>query len=291
VNHPKTYEPISAQYSPTQPELLFVNRPEYSSTVSTARCNFRYMRLLELTSHGELRLTEFVGDSIPPYAILSHTWAEDGNEITFDDLGTDIDKNTAAYKKLKFCGDQAVNDGLRYFWVDTCCINKLNPIELQQAINSMFRWYRDAAKCYVYLSDVSIYESGNNQTSQLSWELAFRTSRWFTRGWTLQELIAPELVEFFSEQGNLLGDKKSLEQQIHEITWIPVQALQGRSLLYFTVDERMLWAKNRQTKYEEDKVYSLQGIFDVCMPLLYGEGEERAFIRLREEINRRSTGK
>jgi Heterokaryon incompatibility protein (HET) len=249
------------------------------------------MRLLGLTSHGELSLTEFVGDSIPPYAILSHTWAENGNEITFDELGTGIDKNTAAYKKLKFCGDQAANDGLKYFWVDTCCINKSNPIELQQAINSMFRWYRDAAKCYVYLSDVSMNESGNNQLSQLSWESAFRTSRWFTRGWTLQELIAPELVEFFSEQGNRLGDKKSLEQQIYEITGIPIQALQGSSLSYFTVDERMLWAKNRETKYEEDKVYSLQGIFDVCMPLLYGEGEERAFIRLREEISRRSTGK
>jgi hypothetical protein len=239
------------------------------------------MRLLQLSS-GELSLTEFVDDLVPSYAILSHTWAQ--GEITFHDLTAGIAKSKVAYKKLKFCGDQAASDGLRYFWVDTCCIDKSNFVELQHAINSMFRWYRDAAKCYVYLSDVSTSENTNDRPSQLSWESAFRKSRWFTRGWTLQELIAPKSVLFFSKEGSRLGNKETLKRQIHEITKIPIKAFQGSSLSHFTVDERMSWAENRETNYKEDKAYSLQGIFGVCIPLLYGEGEERAFNRLREEI-------
>jgi heterokaryon incompatibility protein (HET) len=243
------------------------------------------MRLLQL-SHGEISLTKFVSN-VPPYAILSHTWANDDSEIIFSDIKNGTAKTkTVAFKKLKFCGERALSDGLDYFWVDTCCIDRSDQNELQHAINSMFRWYRDAVRCYVYLSDISVTKKRKRTSSSKDpWESAFRISRWFTRGWTLQELIAPQSVEFFSQQGIRLGDKKSLERQIYEITGIPIKAFQGDSLTHFTVDERMSWAKARDTTYKEDKAYSLQGIFDVCMPFLYGEGEERAFSRLREEIN------
>jgi hypothetical protein len=156
----------------------------------------------------------------------------------------------------------------------------------------MFRWYRNAAKCYVYLSDVSRYAfDANDKSNQLPWESAFRKSRWFTRGWTLQELIAPASVEFFSKEGEQLDNKNPLERHVHEITGIPVKALQGSPLSDFSVTERMLWAEKRETTRKEDKAYSLLGIFDVHMPLIYGEGREKALRRLREEIDKASKGK
>jgi hypothetical protein len=173
--------------------------------------------------------------------------------------------------------------------VDTCCIDKSNNTELSEAINSMFRWYRNAAKCYVYLSDVSTNDYNQNNLSPQSWEAAFRESRWFTRGWTLQELIAPPSVKFFSLEGKRLGDKKSLERQVHEVTGLAVQALQGSALFEFSIAERMSWAGKRETKREEDKAYSLLGIFDVHMPLIYGEGMKNAFRRLRKEIDKCSS--
>jgi hypothetical protein len=149
----------------------------------------------------------------------------------------------------------------------------------------MFRWYHDAAKCYVYLRDVSIRGSiKKDESSHGAWELAFHHSRWFTRGWTLQELIAPTSVEFFSVEGQRLGDNKSLEQQIHEITGITVQALQGSSLSQFSVNDRMSWAAKRETKREEDAAYSLLGIFDIHIPLIYGEGRKKALVRLHGTV-------
>src|SRR5436309_239132 len=132
------------------------------------------MRLLKLNNTGEFSLTEFVGNNIPRYAILSHTWGADDEEVTFKDLGEGTAKSKAGYYKIRFCEEQAANDGLQYFWVDTCCIDKLSSAELSEAINSMFRWYRDAAKCYVYLSDVSIRDDDeNDQVSRFKWESAF----------------------------------------------------------------------------------------------------------------------
>jgi hypothetical protein len=247
------------------------------------------MRLLELQAQGEFSLTEFVGDNTPPYAILSHTWGADGEEVTYKDLVDRTGKSKAGYAKIQFCGQQAASDGLQYFWVDTCCIDKSSSAELTEAINSMFRWYHDAAKCYVYLSDVSIYDK-NDHFSLSAWESVFRESRWFTRGWTLQELIAPASVEFFSSEGKRLGDKNSLERHLHEITGIAIQALQGNPLSHFSVQERMSWATKRKTKRKEDEAYCLLGIFDIHMPLIYGEGE-KAFIRLMEEIEKSSKGK
>lgn len=214
------------------------------------------MRLLERKDNGEFILTKDVCNNIPAYVILSHTWGDDDQEVTFKDITEGLGKSKAGYRKIRFCGDQAARDGYRYTWVDTCCIDKSDNQEITEAINSMYRWYRNSAKCYVYLVDVST--SGQNATNSrsLSPEEAFQRSRWFSRGWTLQELIAPRSVEFFSLEGKLLGDKKSLEGQIHETTGIAVLALRGTNPFKFSVEERFSWAANRQTKRVEDKAYS-----------------------------------
>jgi hypothetical protein len=248
------------------------------------------MRFLERKNDGEFSLTEDLGDNIPRYAILSHRWEEE--EVTFKDLMDGTGKNKAGYMKIRFCGEQASRDLIQYFWVDTCCIDKTNNTELAEAINSMFHWYRDAAKCYVYLSDVPGSTSDiDNNFHLLPWELAFRESKWFTRGWTLQELLAPTLVEFFSRYGKPLGDKRTLKRQIHEITGIPISALEEAPLSQFGVDERLSWAENRQTTRPEDKAYSLLGMFGIYLPLIYGEGREHAFKRLKKEIQNSLTGR
>lgn len=234
------------------------------------------MRLLRRQGDGKFDLVECVGKQVPQYAILSHTWGADHEEVTFKDLTEGTGKSKAGYRKLQFCGQQAARDGLQHFWVDTCCIDKSSSSELTEAINSMFRWYQEAKRCYVYLPDVSV--------SRKRWNQAFRHSRWFTRGWTLQELIAPRNVEFFTVEGISIGDKKSIAGELSDITGINLQALKGRPVSDFKVDERMSWAAKRETKREEDAAYSLLGIFDIHMPLLYGEGRQKALNRLRKEI-------
>ena len=163
------------------------------------------MRLLKLKGDGQSSLVKVIGDKIPPYAILSHRWGRDSEEVTLKDLENNTGKSKIGYRKLNFCAKQAVRDRLEYCWIDTCCIDRANHTELSEAINSMFKWYHGATKCYVYLPDVLMHD---NQFAQDQWESAFLKSTWFTRGWTLQELIAPASVEFFSIEGKLLGDKK-----------------------------------------------------------------------------------
>jgi hypothetical protein len=245
------------------------------------------MRLIVDEGPGNLNLVEQHDNNIPRYAILSHTWGADSEEVTFKDLTEGTGKNKAGYNKIEFCRKQAASDGLQYFWVDTCCIDKSSSTELTEAINSMFRWYENALRCYVYLPDVSTSgHPANSQSSPTTWEAAFRGSRWFTRGWTLQELIAPVSVEFFSREGDRLGSKRSLEQLIHDITGVAIGALRGETLTDFEVEERLAWANHRETKRQEDKAYSLLGIFNIHMPLLYGEGREKAFVRLRNKIRK-----
>jgi hypothetical protein len=245
------------------------------------------MRLLKRVLSGDVQLISFNDDDVPPYAILSHTWAED-QEVTYDELVRGAGREKSGYDKIRFCGKQAAVDGLEYFWIDTCCIDKSASHELSTAINSMFRWYQRATNCYVYLSDVVVPECiADAEAFRIMLEEAFRHSRWFTRGWTLQELLAPTYVEFFSKEGKLLGSRISLEQQIHEITKIPLRALRGQNLTEFSIEERMSWSANRTTTLKEDKVYCLLGIFGVFLSLIYGEGEDYAALRLREEIERR----
>ncbi|KAH7336155.1 hypothetical protein BKA65DRAFT_527080 [Rhexocercosporidium sp. MPI-PUGE-AT-0058] len=246
------------------------------------------MRLLEIDDNNKLSLTKNLASNIPAYAILSHTWGDDGQEFTFEDLAKGAGKLKPGYRKIRFCGDQAARDGLQYFWVDTCCIDKSDTAELQSAINSMFLWYKNAARCYVYLPDVLLSEDNKVQNSpDLSIEIAFRASRWFTRGWTLQELVAPSSVEFFSTGYQRVGDKKSLERLIHDVTGIPVEAFQGYESTRYSFEDKLSWVTKRQTKKEEDMVYSLLGIFGVFLPLNYGEGRDNALRRLRDEVERR----
>lgn len=244
------------------------------------------MRLLELYNGG-LRITEDLDDhEIPPYAILSHTWGHRRNEVTFKDINDGTGHTKTGYAKVKFCGERAAQDGLKYFWVDSCCIDKSSSAELQEAIASMFRWYERARKCYVYLADVSVTETHE----RWSWEQAFRGSRWFTRGWTLQEMLAPSHVEFFSEECTKLGDKEGLRDLLNSITGIHVDALQGCPLSEFNIEERLAWAKWRHTTRGEDEAYCLFGICGVSMPIIYGEGRENALHRLDEEITKRYRG-
>jgi hypothetical protein len=242
------------------------------------------MRLLYTADDGRLSWTDdLISDQIHSYAILSHTW--DGQEVTFQDLKNnrdmkDVDpKLKGGYQKLVFCAQQAKRDGLDYFWVDTCCIDKSNSQELQEAINSMFRWYQNAVRCYVYLSDVENHDVLNDEGASV-----FKQSRWFTRGWTLQELLAPRSVEFFSKEEVRLGDKESLGDIISKVTGIPLDALSGKQMSEYSVAERFSWADHRETTRPEDGAYCLLGIFDIHLPLIYGEGKEKALKRLKREM-------
>ncbi|KAH5622319.1 hypothetical protein HBI68_251460 [Parastagonospora nodorum] len=245
------------------------------------------MRLLQFDQRRGFCLTKDLSEeelSSHPYAILSHTWGEDDEEVSFADLSQGLGDTKVGYEKLRFCEKQAKKDSLRYFWVDTCCIDKSSSAELSKAITSMFRWYGGAVKCYVYLRDVSTTNFGSINPLARSWEPAFRNSRWFQRGWTLQELLAPQSVEFFDSHGTRLGDKESLEKVLHEVTKIPPRALRNAPLDEFSVEERMAWAEGRKTTHGEDKPYSLLGLFGVSMLPNYGEGVDRALARLQKEI-------
>jgi hypothetical protein len=225
-------------------------------------------------------------DDVPPYAIRSHRCLQpDAAEPTFQDLRRGLGQEKPGYKKIEFCGEQAERDGLEYFWVDTCCINKENHSEHQHALRSMFHWYRRSEKCYVYLNDVC---GSNTSIIPRSWLSEFYKSSWFTRGWTLQELLAPRSVEFFTCEGARLGSKILLAEQVSEITRIPASALNGRTLSHFSREERFRWSQSRKTTIPEDRAYSLLGIFGVDMPIAYGEGAGGAIRRLEEAIERRN---
>ncbi|KAF2993734.1 hypothetical protein E8E13_000107 [Curvularia kusanoi] len=247
------------------------------------------MRLLHHDALGRLRLTDFHGNKIPPYAILSHRWSD--SEILFGNVvNNTYTYPKEGYQKLKFCARQAAQDGLQYFWIDTCCIDKEDTKELSEAIQSMFQWYRNAARCYVFLSDVTLPVGASIHTVLGDDQKApFYASTWFTRGWTLQELIAPKSVEFFSREGQRIGDKASLDQLLHRITKIPLTALRNGDLDQFSISERREWAKNRTTKEEEDIVYCLLGILGISMPTPYNEGRENAERRLQDEIEHSSS--
>ncbi|KAK3369299.1 heterokaryon incompatibility protein-domain-containing protein, partial [Lasiosphaeria ovina] len=237
------------------------------------------MRLLHTT---ELRLVEFQGQrilppAIPPYAILSHTWAEE--EVSFQDIQQGLAQSRRGFEKVAGACAQAVQDGFEYLWIDTCCIDKSSSAELSEAINSMFRWYRDAEVCYAFLSDVDADESPSSEAS------SFRKARWFTRGWTLQELIAPGVVYFYGAGWKQIGSRETLLNLIVDITGISESYFTTGDLTQFSAAQKISWAAYRETTRVEDEAYSLLGLFDINMPLLYGEGE-RAFQRLQEEILR-----
>lgn len=219
------------------------------------------------------KLEDFSGRRPLPYAILSHTWGD--GEVSFQDMSSADRLQKQGYAKIETTCKLAREYGLRYAWVDSCCIIKLSSAELSEAINSMFRWYKKAAVCFVYLADL------NGSTT-------LARCRWFKRGFTLQELIAPARVEFFDNAWKGIGTKVDLCGPIERITGIPSNVLCGMTdVSQVPVARRMSWAARRRTTRAEDVAYCLLGIFGVNMPLLYGEGP-RAFRRLQEEIVKQS---
>ncbi|KAI0397992.1 hypothetical protein F5Y17DRAFT_454573 [Xylariaceae sp. FL0594] len=236
------------------------------------------MRLINVKT---LKPEEFIGDSLPKYAILSHTWADDSEELTLRDVERgNLDKPGIGSAKLKGSCREAEKDGLDYIWIDTCCIDKADLVELSEAINSMFRWYQHASICYAYLSDVPDHDTNPQKSGS-----KFRMSRWFQRGWTLQELLAPKNIRFYNSAWAYLGTKGALRTVISKTTGIPLQILLGISdLRSASVAQRMAWASGRETKRKEDMAYCLLGIFGVTMPMIYGEGGEQAFFRLQDQI-------
>ena len=238
------------------------------------------MRLIETSS---LTLHEFFDDEIPKYGILSHTWGKE--EVSFQAFTSLQARSLAGYVKIQRCCELAAKDDLDYVWVDTCCIDKSSSAELSEAINSMYRWYQNAERCYVYLFDMEDSRTwlkrrdGDEDFQPLS------SCRWFGRGWTLQELLAPNSIDFYDQGWNFLGSKATDEDLLALATGIRPEHLWSPSSA--SVAQRMSWAAHRDTTRIEDKAYCLLGIFDVNMPLLYGEGK-KAFVRLQEEILRSS---
>ncbi|KAI5460218.1 heterokaryon incompatibility protein-domain-containing protein [Mariannaea sp. PMI_226] len=231
------------------------------------------MRLLNIDTW---QMSEFISDDeIPQYAILSHTWGDE--EISFQQWESKVASDNSrkkGYDKIKKFGEMAASNGFSWVWIDTCCIDKKSSAELSEAINAMFRWYKNAKVCYVYLEDVQT-------TTNVGGNL--RHARWFTRGWTLQELIAPLDVEFYAADWQKIASKDKLCGMLSFITGIDESVLRGGRLDDVSVARRMSWASHRQTSRVEDTAYCLLGIFDVNIPLIYGEGH-KAFQRLQEAI-------
>src|SRR3569833_619361 len=277
------------------------------------------MRLINVKTY---IIEEFFGDRIPKYAILSHTWGDE--EVTFQDMQNIQRGNLVPYQspeagvfsfnqaiiakegflKIEFTCRQARKDGLLWAWIDTCCIDKTSSSELTEAINSMFQWYRDSFICYAYLLDVAVVQHqdtvsrGRTVRRYFSRELppTFAKSRWFTRVWTLQELLAPTKMTFFGRLWAVIGSREEHAEAVHHITGIPtalfelrpgylhdLKCVESNVLSDYSIAQRMSWMAARQCTRLEDTAYCLLGIFGINMPLLYGEGS-RAFIRLQEEI-------
>lgn len=221
------------------------------------------------------------------YAILSHRW--EAEEVSFKDM-QDLESviGLPKFAKIRASCKLALQNDYSYIWIDTCCINKESSAELSEAINSMFRWYKAAAVCYAYLSDVSLDTAKvDDIQEQVGIQLQVSRSTWFKRGWTLQELLAPSNVEFYSHQWDYIGSKTTFRQTIVRRAGIHEGALRGEPLSEFSIAERFSWASQRITTRPEDIAYCLLGIFDVNMPMLYGEGT-KAFMRLQEEIIKQS---
>ena len=208
-----------------------------------------------------------------PYAILSHRWEEE--EVSFQDMQNPIlASKKKGFTKIRNACEKGLKHEFTHIWIDTCCINKDSSAELSEAINCMYRWYEASVICFAFLSDV-------NTTARME------SSIWFTRGWTLQELIAPREVVFFDHEWNSLGSKEYLYEDLSRWTSIDRDILRGQPLSRYSVAQRMSWASKRVTTRLEDQAYYLLGIFGVNMPMLYGE-REKAFLRLQEEIIKQS---
>ncbi|KAF3009949.1 hypothetical protein E8E13_011137 [Curvularia kusanoi] len=266
-----TWGPDEVSYQ----ELVWINRIKaFSARYETPASSVASLSTVDESPPIMLTAMEFMLRS-------STSFATDMSGFKEEDL-----LKRKGYFKIVNAAREAQNLGYTYIWIDTCCIDKSSSAELQEAINSMFRWYSDAQVCIVYLEDVRLPHAapGEYLTASEIVKNAFDSSRWTKRGWTLQELVAPVICRFYLGDWRLLGEKEEFVQEISAATGIPVLVLEDcQSLNEVSVAERMSWAAHRQTTRIEDLAYCLLGLFDIQMPLLYGEGS-KAFIRLQEEI-------
>ena len=229
-----------------------------------------------------LRFGEFFSSKVPKYCILSHRWGED--EVTYEDVKQQkINVASKGYHKLYGACRLAKTLGYEWIWADMCCINKESSAELSEAINSMFLFYSQADLCIAYLTDVPL--SCQNWKDTLNY---FYQSKWFTRGWTLQELLAPKTLHFYDHGFNYIGSKTELSQAVSECTGIAHKYLDGTKRFNdASIATRMSWASKRETSRVEDRAYCLLGLFGVSMSPCYGEGDA-AFYRLQCELLTRS---
>lgn len=243
------------------------------------------MRLLDVRTEPP-KLKSFRPDQIPPYLILSHTWRVNNNEeVLFDDIVKPgsfyLQKKAWKGKVRGFC-KKALKHGYNFVWIDTCCIDKSSSAELSESINSMYRWYESAGACYVHLADVL-----KNELTPMFEQPKLTNGKvpvWFTRGWTLQELLAPSKVIFYDRDWQRLGSRKELAKEIHRFTRIPTTALCGKDPREFSHDDRWSWSEGRETTKTEDKVYSMLGLFNIFIGANYGEGQTNALMRAKRAI-------
>ena len=241
------------------------------------------------------KVLEFRDDEATEYAILSHRWI-DPTEVDYEEMvdlakmdrqEQDEIRGRQGYKKTVDTCKQAKHDGYKWVWIDTCCIDKRSSAELSEAINSMYRWYGNAKICYAYLHDVD-GSSFPTEKDDKNYPKSNGWPEWFSRGWTLQEMIAPQNLQFFNKDWQPIGDKKRLSRTLERTTGVPeyilADGLEGNRLCAAQI---ISWAANRTTTRLEDRAYSLMGLMDVNMPMLYGEGK-KAFHRLQLEIIRSS---
>ncbi|KAF9473443.1 hypothetical protein BDN70DRAFT_867360, partial [Pholiota conissans] len=231
--------------------------------------------------------------TICQYAILSHTWLREApGEITYGDWhGRNFNESSPGYQKLaNFCKLVWLKHKLTLGWMDTICINKESSAELDESIRSMYKWYHDSKVCIAYLAETQTV-------------LDIHHDAWFTRGWTLQELIAPVVIKLCNRDWKyfnaditatdthskgILSDRGTsivatiIINQIRKATSITAEEFSN--FLRLPLSRRMQLAASRQVTREEDTAYSLMGILGVSIATAYGEGSERAFFRLLEAI-------
>ncbi|KAI1342779.1 heterokaryon incompatibility protein-domain-containing protein [Xylariaceae sp. FL0016] len=222
------------------------------------------------------------------YAILSHRWV--GHEITFEQiqkftsqLQNQKDQPTVQLAKIRGACDRAREQGIKWMWIDTCCIDKSSSSEETEVLNSMFRWYRDAKLCITLFNDVR-FSPQNPRENTFDRIEGGASSVWFTRGWTLQELLAPKYMQFYDMDWQYMGTKAELAHLLARITRIDVSYLTGeRHFSSACIASKMSWMASRITQRPEDMAYSMLGIFDVFLTPRYGEGM-RAFMRLQQHL-------
>ena len=233
------------------------------------------MRLINTKT---IQLEDLGYSIIPRYAILSHCWRD--GEVSYQEILSGSGKDKPGFHKIKRACRLALSRKYNYIWIDTCCIDKTSSAELTESINSMFKYYQDAYECYAYLDDCAVADDFHTRV---------KACRWWQRGWTLQELVAPRIVLFFDFDWQRIGSKlePACAADVHAICNVPLDILLSEAPVKdYSVAARMSWAASRVTTRIEDTAYCLFGLFNISMPLIYGEGA-KAFRRFQEEIIQR----